>query len=49
MEIISIKPINNQVEKVSNVINYQDKVWNKDLLKEIIIEDELGEIIIIFI
>lgn len=44
MKIRSNKPQNCPIEKVIEIINHQDKSWNEDLLKNLIIEEELTEI-----
>lgn len=44
MKIRSNKPINNQIEKLSDVINIQERIWNEAILKEHIAEEEIEEI-----
>lgn len=48
MKIRSNKPQNCTIERVTKIINHQDKSWNEDLLKDLITE-ELNEIKQIFI
>lgn len=47
MKIRSFKPNNNQIEKVCDIINIHERVWNEDILKEHI-SKELWEIKKIF-
>lgn len=44
MKIGSIKPNNNQIEKVSDIINIQERSWNEEILREHISKEEICEI-----